>query len=81
MWVDHLRRVDCRETRLLRALDPVVEGGDGEAGVDILVGDVVVLEVLRGIDDDGQRERVRAVLIAEGQDAHQGEPATATRDS
>lgn len=68
VWVDHLRGVDCREARLLRSLlrglDPLVKRGDGESVVDVLVGDVVVLEVLRGIDDDRQRERVRAALLA-----------------
>ena len=68
VWVDHLRGIDCRETRLLRSflrrLDPFVVGGDNEAVVDILIGDVVLLEVLRGIDDDLQRHRVRRTLLA-----------------
>lgn len=67
VWIDHLRGVDSRETRLLRVLlhqlDPLVTVKDGEP-VDILVGDLVLLEVLRGIDDDRQRERVREALLA-----------------
>lgn len=65
VWVDHLRGIDSRETRLLRSLlrrlDP--RAGDGEP-IEIVVGDVVLLEVLRGIDDDRQRQRVRQSLLA-----------------
>jgi predicted nucleic acid-binding protein len=73
VWIDHLRGVDNRETRLLRRrlrrLDPLaaaVDADDGEEGapVEIVVGDVVLLEVLRGIDDDRQRARVRGILLA-----------------
>lgn len=67
-WVDHLRGVDSRETRLLRSLlrrlDPLAASGSAEPPVDVLVGDVVLLEVLRGIDDDRQRRRVRETLLA-----------------
>ncbi|MFO1048709.1 MAG: PIN domain-containing protein [Geminicoccaceae bacterium] len=65
VWVDHLRGIDSRETQLLRSLlrrlDPRAE--DSEPN-DVVVGDMVLLEVLRGIDDDGQRQRVRRSLLA-----------------
>ena len=71
VWIDHLRGVDSRETRLLRRLlrrlDPLAAAADAEEeAVEIVVGDVVLLEVLRGIDDDRQRARVRGVLLAFG---------------
>jgi predicted nucleic acid-binding protein len=70
VWIDHLRGVDSRETRLLRRLlrrlDPLAAAvdADDEEAVEIVVGDLVLLEVLRGIDDDRQRARVRGILLA-----------------
>jgi predicted nucleic acid-binding protein len=69
VWIDHLRGVDSRETRLLRRqlrrLDPLAAAVDEEEEtVEIMVGDLVLLEVLRGIDDDRQRARVRGILLA-----------------
>lgn len=65
VWVDHLRGLDSRQTRLLRAmlrrLDPWAGDGAPDA---IVVGDMVVLEVLRGIDDDRQRLHVRETLLS-----------------
>jgi predicted nucleic acid-binding protein len=67
VWIDHLRGTDSRETRalreILRRLDPSV-AHEGDEPSTILVGDLVLLEVLRGIDDDGQRQRVREALLA-----------------
>jgi predicted nucleic acid-binding protein len=65
VWIDHLRGVDCPETRtlrtLLRRLEPKAEVAEPD---EILVGDLVIVEVLRGIDDDRQRHRVREALLA-----------------
>jgi predicted nucleic acid-binding protein len=48
---------------MLRRLDPMIadEGDDQTA---IVVGDLVLVEVLRGIEDEGQRRRVRDALLA-----------------
>jgi hypothetical protein len=67
VWIDHLRGIDSRETQLLRSwlhlLDPRRPDLD-EPPVAVLVGDVVLLEVLRGIEHDEQRRRVREALLA-----------------
>jgi predicted nucleic acid-binding protein len=68
VWIDHLRGVESRETRLLRQvlrrLDPFSPASwDGDGQTEVLVGDLVLLEVLRGVDDDRQRARVRAQLL------------------
>ena len=67
VWIDHLRRVDSRETRLLRGmlrrLDPMI-AEEGDDQTTIVVGDLVLVEVLRGIESDGQRRRVRDALLA-----------------
>ena len=77
VWIDHLRGVDSRETRILRALLRRLDPWTGSATPDeILVGDLVILEVLRGIDDDGQRRRVRESLLAFAT-VRLGGPATA----
>jgi predicted nucleic acid-binding protein len=73
VWIDHLRGVDSRETQLLRQqlrrLDPLAAAVDADdeeedTPAEIMVGDLVLLEVLRGIDDDRQRARVRGTLLA-----------------
>jgi hypothetical protein len=65
VWIDHLRGLPTSGTRmlgrLLDALDPL-HGEDDPA--DILVPDLVLLEVLRGIDDDRQHDRTRDILLA-----------------
>jgi hypothetical protein len=65
VWIDHLRGVDGPETRalrrLLRRLAPSADVAEPE---EIIVGDLVIVEVLRGIDDDRQRHRVREALRA-----------------
>ena len=77
VWVDHLRGIDSRETRLLRSLlrrlDP--RAGDSEP-IEVVVGDAVLLEVLRGIDDDRQRQQARQSLLA-FETVRVGGPATA----
>lgn len=65
VWIDHLRGIDSRETRMLRTLlqrlDPRADVAEPD---EIVVGDLVLVEVLRGIDDDRQRRRVRETLLA-----------------
>jgi len=69
VWIDHLRGVESRETRLfrslLRRLDPFAPSVATEDEVaEVVVGDLVLAEVLRGIDDDRQRARVRGVMLS-----------------
>ena len=65
VWIDHLRGVDSGETLTLRSLLRRLDPWAGPAEPDeIVVGDMVIVEVLRGIDDDGQRRRVRDTLLA-----------------
>lgn len=69
VWIDLLRGVDSRETRLLREMlrqrDPLRAPAEPNGvAAEIVVGDVVLLEVLRGIDEERQRARVRETLLA-----------------
>jgi predicted nucleic acid-binding protein len=75
VWIDHLRGAVTPGTRALRrlldALDPDAldpDALDPDAGeddpVEILVGDLVLLEVLRGVSDDRQYDATRSVLLA-----------------
>jgi predicted nucleic acid-binding protein len=69
VWIDHLRGVESRETRLLRdvlrRLDPFASSPPSESeAAEIMVGDLVLVEVLRGIDDDRQRARVREAMLS-----------------
>jgi predicted nucleic acid-binding protein len=69
VWIDLLRGVDSRETRLLRQKlrqrDPLRAPAEPNGvAVEIVVGDVVLLEVLRGIEEARQRARVRETLLA-----------------
>ena len=65
VWIDHFRGVATPEVgalrRLLIALDPDT-GEDDPAQV--VVGDLVLLEVLRGVGDERQHETTRRVLLA-----------------
>ena len=65
VWIDHLRGTASPAVgalrRLLDALDPDT-GEDDPA--EVLVGDLVLLEVLRGIDDDRQQDATRTALLA-----------------
>jgi predicted nucleic acid-binding protein len=69
VWIEFLRGVDRRETRLLRETlrrrDPLAALADPDAtAVEIVVGDMVLLEVLRGIEAERERARVRTALLA-----------------
>jgi predicted nucleic acid-binding protein len=65
VWIDHLRGAATPGTlalrRLLDALDP--DAGEDDPA-EILVGDLVLLEVLRGISDDRQYDATRSALLA-----------------
>jgi predicted nucleic acid-binding protein len=67
VWIDHLRGAHTRETALLNtllaSLDPAGEHGDGEAGGHLLVGDLILCEVLRGIPDPREHATVKDVLL------------------
>jgi hypothetical protein len=68
VWIDHLRGVRTRETAilamLLARLDPELDRGDREAAADLLVGDFVLCEVLRGISDQREHAVVREALLS-----------------
>jgi predicted nucleic acid-binding protein len=65
VWIDHLRGIATPGAMelilLLDALDP--DTGTREPN-EIIVGDLVLLEVLRGIDDDGEYLATRRALTA-----------------
>jgi predicted nucleic acid-binding protein len=67
VWIDHLRGVRTRETgifaMLLTGLDPASRLDDGDAPADLLIGDLVLCEVLRGIPDPGEHAAVKEVLL------------------
>jgi predicted nucleic acid-binding protein len=54
VWIDHLRGLDLPHVRVLKEL----------ASGDILLGDVVLLEVLRGEDTEARASRLTAELRA-----------------
>jgi predicted nucleic acid-binding protein len=66
--IDHLRGVPTRETAILGTLltwlDPVLERGEDAARADLLVGDLVLCEVLRGIPDPREHAIVKDVLLS-----------------
>jgi hypothetical protein len=68
VWIDHLRGVRTRETeildRLLASLDPELGLCDGEAPADLLIGDLILCEVLRGIPDAGEHAAVKEILLS-----------------
>jgi predicted nucleic acid-binding protein len=69
VWIDHLRGVGSRETlvsrRMLQGLDlRTASPAEAAAPPELVVGDLILLEVLRGIDDDRQQARVRRILLA-----------------
>jgi predicted nucleic acid-binding protein len=68
VWIDHLRGARTRETAILGTLlawlDPEVEHGDREAGAELLVADVVLCEVLRGIPDPHEYAAVKGTLLS-----------------
>ena len=67
VWIDHLRGVHTRETailgRLLASLDPELHDYDGPPA-DLLIGDLVLCEVLRGIPDPREHAAVKEVLLS-----------------
>ncbi len=65
VWIDHLRGRSTAQTmifrRLLQALrDERVE----EEPASLIMGDLILMEVLRGIADDRAHDRTRAVLLS-----------------
>jgi predicted nucleic acid-binding protein len=68
VWVDHLRGARTRETAVFDAvlafLDPKRKQDDRQAGVSLLVGDLVLCEVLRGIPDHREHAAVRAIMLS-----------------
>lgn len=68
VWIDHLRGVRTRETSilglLLEALDPRSARARREPAADLLVGDLVLCEVLRGIPDQREHAAVKDVLLS-----------------
>jgi|SRR5918996_865820 predicted nucleic acid-binding protein len=68
VWIDHLRGVRTRETAMLGALlaqlDPGSVVDEHEAIADLLVGDLVLCEVLRGIPDRREFAAVKDVLLS-----------------
>lgn len=65
VWIDHLRGRVTPATRALRGLLTALDPESDEAEpTDILVGDLMLLEVLRGIPDERQHAMTRAALLA-----------------
>jgi predicted nucleic acid-binding protein len=65
VWIDHLRGAVTPGTRALRRLLDALDPDTGEDDpAEILVGDLVLLEVLRGVSDDRQYDATRSALLA-----------------
>ena len=68
VWIDHLRGARTRETAmfdaLLALLDPEPEPDDRAASPALVVGDLVLCEVLRGIPDPREHAAVRDVMLS-----------------
>jgi predicted nucleic acid-binding protein len=68
VWIDHLRGVRTRETAILGTLlswlDPELQPGDRDAPANLLIGDLVLCEVLRGIPDPREHAAVKDVLLS-----------------
>jgi hypothetical protein len=68
VWIDHLRGARTRETAILSALlaqlDPELEGDEIETSADLLVGDLILCEVLRGIPDPREHAVVKDILLS-----------------
>ena len=66
VWIDHLRGVRTRETVILNSilerLDPA--SGPTDQETDLLVADLVLCEVLRGIPDPADHAAVKDVLLS-----------------
>jgi hypothetical protein len=64
VWIDHLRGMRTRETAMFDALLALLDPGrDAGAGPTLVVGDLVLCEVLRGIPDPRQLAAVRKVML------------------
>ena len=68
VWIDHLRGARTRETAmfdaLLASLDPEPEPDDRAASPALVVGDLVLCEVLRGIPEPREHAAVRDVMLS-----------------
>jgi predicted nucleic acid-binding protein len=68
VWIDHLRGLRTRETAILDTLlawlEPELDRADRETTADLLVGDLVLCEVLRGIPDRREHAAVKDVLLS-----------------
>jgi len=68
VWIDHLRGVPSRETAVLDLLlarrDPAVEHDVQEPAAELVVADLVLCEVLRGIPDAREYAAVKDVLLS-----------------
>ena len=68
VWIDHLRGVRKRETVVLDILlehrDPQFEHQEQEPAADLIVGDLVLCEVLRGIPDPREHATVKNILLS-----------------
>jgi predicted nucleic acid-binding protein len=67
VWIDHLRGVRTRETgifgMLLARLDPELGLDDGKAPADLMIGDLILSDVLRGIPDPREHAVVKEVML------------------
>ena len=65
VWIDHLRGARTGATQSLRGLLDALDPNTGDDDpAEILIGDLVLLEVLRGVVDDRQHETTRRALLA-----------------
>jgi hypothetical protein len=68
VWIDHLRGVPSRETAVLDLLlerrDPAVEHEGQGPAADLVVADLVLCEVLRGIPFPREYAAVKNVLLS-----------------
>jgi predicted nucleic acid-binding protein len=65
VWIDHLRGARTRETAMFGALLAILDPEqDAEARATLVVGDLILCEVLRGIADARQHAAVRDVMLA-----------------
>lgn len=68
VWIDHLRGVRTRETavlsELLERLEPQSADRGPEPIADLLVADLVLCEVLRGIPEPREHAAVKEILLS-----------------
>ena len=65
VWIDHLRGIATPQTRSLDKLLAAREAPRIDRPITpLLVGDLVLFEVLRGIDDERGHARTRAILLS-----------------